>query len=595
MARYLTRPRFESGRVMIDACVEPHKQGVPACDLLQSGPLSAECCRRAMVLEGAYLEDSQTMGPTTTGYGRMVDWMRGADVRLSTGAWAQIWSMIVADPVITHADGTVEQTEMNHLWQAAGPNGPIYPDCSGSGGPRPCNDLAHYSDQMTDLDHPTSFANGIPQGGTTVFTTADRTPYRQLLAGVLTTLITTNAHYQIDIRWNGTNNALLPPDSDFDLTPVEAYWESKEELDPTTNRKFYYSMVTCKESGMRFDGDPQMANVPLCSDVGPDRDKATVKTKWGIVPVQTPYGGTARAIPGTIQAEDYDDGGEGLAYHDTTAGNSGGLYRADNVDVQSKCGAGCYNIGYAAAGEWTEYTVDVQAAGTYTLQLNVAATSTRTMHVEVNGTDLTGAISIPNTGAYTTFQTITAPNVSLSAGQQVIRVVFDTGSINLDWFSLSANTNTYTYREAESGTGANTSPMTIVSDSSASGGQCIWSGTTGSNSSVPTNGHVTYTFSVQSAGTHKVWGRFLVGPSTASDDSLWVKMDSGSWVLWNDIYYTAGNAGYGWDSVHDDQNLDAPVTYSLSAGSHTLEIAYRETGLKMDKFLITNDLSFTPQ
>ena len=30
---------------------------------------------------------------------------------------------------------------------------------------------------------------------------------------------------------------------------------------------------------------------------------------------------TAKPIPGTIQAEDYDAGGEGISYHDTTAGN----------------------------------------------------------------------------------------------------------------------------------------------------------------------------------------------------------------------------------------------------------------------------------
>jgi hypothetical protein len=152
----------------------------------------------------------------------------------------------------------------------------------------------------------------------------------------------------------------------------------------------------------------------------------------------------------------------------------------------------------------------------------------------------------------------------------------------------------YLYFEAESGTGANTAPMTIVNDAAASNGQCIWSGTTGSNASVPANGHVTFTFNAPSAGTYKVWGRFLVGPATTSDDSLWIRIDSSAWINWNDIHPRIGNAGYAWDSEHDDANADAPVNHTLTAGNHTLEIAYRENGLKMDRFLVTNDLSFTP-
>ena len=152
----------------------------------------------------------------------------------------------------------------------------------------------------------------------------------------------------------------------------------------------------------------------------------------------------------------------------------------------------------------------------------------------------------------------------------------------------------YTYLEAESGAGAGTAPMTIVSDAGASGGKAIWSPTVGSNLNPPTDGHVTYPFSVGAAGTWKLWGRFLVGPATSSDDSLWARVDGGSFVQWNNIFARIGNAAYAWDSVHDTANADALVTYNLTAGNHTLEIAYRESGLKMDRFLLTNDLAFNP-
>ena len=38
-------------------------------------------------------------------------------------------------------------------------------------------------------------------------------------------------------------------------------------------------------------------------------------------------------VPGTIEAEDYDTGGQGIAYNDQTAGNKGRQYRTDDVDI----------------------------------------------------------------------------------------------------------------------------------------------------------------------------------------------------------------------------------------------------------------------
>src|SRR6185503_15566476 len=81
---------------------------------------------------------------------------------------------------------------------------------------------------------------------------------------------------------------------------------------------------------------------------------------------QAPWGGTARAIPGVLQAEDVDSGGEGVAYHDDSAGNLGGAYRSDDVDVINETGgAGALVIGAFNPGEWIEYTVNVAAAGSY--------------------------------------------------------------------------------------------------------------------------------------------------------------------------------------------------------------------------------------
>ena len=154
---------------------------------------------------------------------------------------------------------------------------------------------------------------------------------------------------------------------------------------------------------------------------------------------QSPYGGVAWSVPGRIEAEDYDDGGSLIAYSDNDVGNNGGVYRSDDVDIQAATdGSGALYIGYIRTGEWLEYTVNVAAAGTYDLDLRVARSNpdSRTMHVEVNGEDVTGVITIPSTGGWQTWTTVTVNDVTLAAGEQVLRLAFDSGYYNLDWFEL---------------------------------------------------------------------------------------------------------------------------------------------------------------
>jgi hypothetical protein len=165
-------------------------------------------------------------------------------------------------------------------------------------------------------------------------------------------------------------------------------------------------------------------------------------------PSSTPFGGTPAAVPGLIEAENFDDGGEGVAYHDTAAGNKGGVYRATDVDIQPTTDVGGgYNVGWTKTGEWLKYTVNVAATATYTLETRVANIGTgATFHVEVDGVDRTGSIAVPDTGAWDAWQTITTPGIPLTAGQRVLRVVFDSmasgGAVGgFNWFRLGATTS----------------------------------------------------------------------------------------------------------------------------------------------------------
>jgi len=162
----------------------------------------------------------------------------------------------------------------------------------------------------------------------------------------------------------------------------------------------------------------------------------------------SPHLGTPVSLPGTVQAENFDNGGINAAYWDKDAGNKGGVYRSTDVDIQTTADTGGgYNVGWMAAGEWLQYTVSVAAAGTYTLQLRVAsAQQGGTLHVEFEGTDATGPMTIPATGSYQTWTTISRP-VTLDAGTQAMRVRLDSagpsgGVGNLNWIRVASASGT---------------------------------------------------------------------------------------------------------------------------------------------------------
>src|SRR5206468_1638017 len=101
---------------------------------------------------------------------------------------------------------------------------------------------------------------------------------------------------------------------------------------------------------------------------------------------QKPYKGLPLVIPGSIQAEDFDLGGEGIAYHDNSAGNSGGQYRiTEDVDMVARASGDVVN-GFET-GEWLEYTVSVAQSTTYRIDLVVASTApyagTTKFHLEI--------------------------------------------------------------------------------------------------------------------------------------------------------------------------------------------------------------------
>lgn len=162
----------------------------------------------------------------------------------------------------------------------------------------------------------------------------------------------------------------------------------------------------------------------------------------------------------------------------------------------------------------------------------------------------------------------------------------DSGGVDTGMMMMTSGTF---WIEAESGTIE--APMQTGTDAAASGGSFVQvdPATAGSTAAAPPTGKVTFDFTVEEAGTYRVWGR-VIAPIDAND-SFWVRMDGGTWYQWNNL---SPRTAWDWDDVHDSMMADALVTWDLPAGAHTLDIAYREPMAQLDKIVITNDAALVP-
>ncbi|RKY53295.1 MAG: glycoside hydrolase family 5 [Candidatus Neomarinimicrobiota bacterium] len=151
-------------------------------------------------------------------------------------------------------------------------------------------------------------------------------------------------------------------------------------------------------------------------------------------------------IPGTINCVDYDLGINGVAYSDKDfertnwdwsvyqPWNIGEKYRNDGVDIEeSENSSECsYNIGWIESDEWIKYTVNILHSGNYNIVFRVASSGDGgRFRLLLNGQNISGDISVPNTGGWQNWQSISTNDIGLSEGEKVIELYFITGGFNI--------------------------------------------------------------------------------------------------------------------------------------------------------------------
>lgn len=147
---------------------------------------------------------------------------------------------------------------------------------------------------------------------------------------------------------------------------------------------------------------------------------------------QTPY--KTLTIPGTVEFEDFDNGGAGVAYSDATLGNPGGAYRTDeSVDIEPKTGGG-FDVGWINSNEWLEYTVDVKSIGIFAATIKYAATTADNLAaIYVDNVLKTDSITFPSTGGLQAWSAKSI-DIQLTAGTHVLKFFIKnaSGSLSLD-------------------------------------------------------------------------------------------------------------------------------------------------------------------
>lgn len=284
---------------------------------------------------------------------------------------------------------------------------------------------------------------------------------------------------------------------------------------------------------------------------------SAVSAPIGIRVDQPTFSGTpfqvTRAGATTIQAEHFDLGGEGVAYHETTTANIGGAFRTgEAVDIKTtNDSGGGYRLSDTTVGEWVEYTIDVATAGLYKLEFRVGAPDPGgRFHAELSDVPgvTTGTLSVPDTNSWDVLRTVSRSGVSLPAGRHVLRVTFDalatgkTAAGGFNWIRISPEsttppppnpTPTDTVFQAESAT---RSGAVVASNQSGYTGSGFVDFTANSAQ------YLQFDVSVPSAGTYSLDFRYALGASSSRAMQLAVNGSvvssafsfppTGAWTTW---------------------------------------------------------------
>ncbi len=147
------------------------------------------------------------------------------------------------------------------------------------------------------------------------------------------------------------------------------------------------------------------------------------------------------SVPGFVQLEDYDMGGQSVSFYDKDFVNEGGAYREDGVDIvqiDSADASKGYAIGYTQAGEWLEYSVNVVTTSKFVFRASVAdGLEGGSIRLFIDGKAVTDTVAVPQTEDWNTYTLMDGETSEIEKGDHVLRVQFTGSYVNLDWIQFA--------------------------------------------------------------------------------------------------------------------------------------------------------------
>jgi len=233
-------------------------------------------------------------------------------------------------------------------------------------------------------------------------------------------------HYTLDntkVNWDGTWQHLQIPLSFF---REQGAYEDGTWYNP--QGKFDWSQIEKFEIGTDYH---DLHNIILYLD----DIRITKPSDYN----QRPYLGAAVELPGLIEAENYDLGGQDIAYWDSDNGNSGGQYRQDDVDLEiTHDTGGGYNVGWTVDGEWLAYTVDV-IKNKLDIEVRIASKFSDGRITFMLDADTLDSVAIPNTGDWQSWQSLILEDVEFEIGpNKILKLLITNGNFNINWIKFTS-------------------------------------------------------------------------------------------------------------------------------------------------------------
>lgn len=162
---------------------------------------------------------------------------------------------------------------------------------------------------------------------------------------------------------------------------------------------------------------------------------------------QTPYGGSFIPVPGVIESENYDVGGEGISFHEVNTNYEpdpqDNPYRPNtDPDIEEIIGVG-YGLSYTEDNEWLEYSIDVTASGWYNVRFNISQeldqwnTPVGQIKLDVDNQAWMPTQTMKYTTSWTDYEDVVFTNsLFLSQGKHLLKLEFVSGSVNIDHLEI---------------------------------------------------------------------------------------------------------------------------------------------------------------